>query len=177
MELSTRLKSAPQEVLESVERDLKGLHSPERWAELDEQFASDAPLDWDEVRILSESGASIGSHGRSHCILHDQQDERRIQLEIHASREDLKSRLGSCDYFAYPNGRARDISARAVAETEAAGYRLAFSSIFGGIRGDSPRTLLPRIDADEDVETLKFYLNTAYSPHSTDDGQDRAALS
>jgi len=174
MELSGRLKSAPQDVLESAERDLMGLHSPERWAELDEQFASDAPLNWDEIRSLSENGAKIGSHGRSHCILHDQQDEQRIRLEIHASRKDLISRVGACDYFSYPNGRAQDISARAVAETEAAGYRLGFSSIFGEICSNSPRTLLPRIDADEDLDTLKFYLHTAYTPRHSNDGQDRA---
>lgn len=165
-ELSAVLKAAPQSTVDQVESELYALHSPQRWAELDEQFISDAPLNWEEVKVLDEHGVCIGSHGRTHSILHDKQDSEHIRREIRGSREKIIQHLGRCDFFAYPNGRVQDVSGRAVAEVDAAGYRLGFSSIFREIRQDSPRTLLPRIDADEDLDTLKFYLHSAYHPRS-----------
>ena len=174
VELSSFLKSSRQETVEAVEADLLELHSPERWAEINDRFRSDALMSWEELKSLQEQGVIVGSHGCDHCILHDRQDASRIQGEIRRSREDLIQRLGRCDYFAYPNGRAQDISARAVAQVDAAGYRLGFSLIFGEIRSDSPRNLLPRVDADEDLDTLKFYLHAAYSPRTAEEGLDRA---
>jgi peptidoglycan/xylan/chitin deacetylase (PgdA/CDA1 family) len=163
-ELVGILKSSPKPLVERIEEEIRGLHSPRRWKELDEQFISDAPLNWEDVKLLHEYGVCIGSHGLSHTVLHDRQETALIRKEMRESRREIMRRIGTCDFFAYPNGLAADISARAVAELDSAGYRLGFGCIFGEIRPDSPRTLLPRIDADENLETLKFYLQSAYHP-------------
>lgn len=173
-ELSRRLKAAPQAEVDRIEEQLLGLHSPQRWEEIDERFSSDALMDWSQLHALRDQGVELGSHSSTHCILHEAQDPRRVHAEVHQSRERLIREFGECDYFAYPNGRCEDIGARAVAEVDAASYRLGFTLEFGETRYDSPRTLLPRIDGGADIDILKLFLHTLYSPRAAAGGYEQA---
>ncbi|HKI84508.1 MAG TPA: polysaccharide deacetylase family protein [Candidatus Krumholzibacteria bacterium] len=162
--LVATLKSSAQPVVESMLSDLETLLPPERREEIDERFASDALMNWDEVRTLHQNGVIIASHGKQHCILHDEQELDLVKTEVRESKETLERELGSCKYFAYPNGGPADISKASVLEVERAGYAMGFTCIFGETRLDSPRPFLPRMDADVGFDTFKFFLNSAYRP-------------
>lgn len=162
--LVATLKSSPQPVVESILSDMETLLTPERREEIDERFASDAVMNWDEVRTLRDNGVIIASHGKQHCIMHEKQDLDLVRSEVQESRATLERELGSCKYFAYPNGGPADISQASILEVEKAGYALGFTCIFGETRQESPRAYLPRMDADLGFDTFKFFLNSAYRP-------------
>ncbi len=162
--IATRYKTAPQEEADAILEDVVSLVSEERWTEIDGRFTSDAPMSWDEVQTLHQGGVLIGSHARGHVILHPGQDAERIHQEVVQSRRDVEEHLGSCRYFAYPNGTSQDIAMAAVEAVGSSGFELAFTAEFGEIRRETDRRLLPRIDGDDGFEYLKFYLNTAYRP-------------
>ena len=162
--IAARYKTAPQPEADAILEDVESLIPEERWSEIDARFASDTPMNWEEVEILHRRGVTIGSHGRRHVILHTGQDEAWIRDEVRLSREEVERRLGSCRYFAYPNGTSQDIAPVAADEVVRSGYELAFTAEFGEIRQDTDRRLLPRVDGDDGFEYLQFYLNTAYRP-------------
>ena len=159
-----RYKSSPETLAQLMVEDVAELIPEGRWREIDDRFSSDAPMNWEEVEILQGMGATIGSHARSHFILHPGQEVSRIREEIQLSKSEVEKRLGSCRHFAYPNGTSQDISPDAVKEVGNSRYELAFTAEFGEVRTGSDRRLLPRVDADDGFEYLKFYLNTAYRP-------------
>lgn len=162
--LVAALKTSPQAVVESMLSDMEALLTPERRKEIDERFASDALMGWDEVRSLHENGVIIASHGRGHCILHDKQKLDTVRAEVVESKAAIERELGSCKYFAYPNGGPADISRASIREVEGAGYTFGFTCIFGEARQESPAACLPRMDADVGFDTFKFFLNSAYRP-------------
>jgi peptidoglycan/xylan/chitin deacetylase (PgdA/CDA1 family) len=164
LRVSQGLKSSPQTLVERTLEELRGLLPPDRWAELDSRFASDAILSWEELARMQAQGVAIGSHGRSHVILHARQELDVVHDQIGGSRRLLGERLGSCRFFAYPNGNPGDVGRPALEAVRAAGYELGFTGAFGEIRAGIDPHLLPRVDGDEDLDTLKFFLHTAFHP-------------
>lgn len=158
--IETLLKSVDLAAVGSILEDLGTLLTVDQAAEIDERFASDAPLTWDEVLKLRELGATIGSHGHDHAILHSKQSYEDITRQIVNSKQMLENKIGPCHYFAYPNGRLQDISTQAAYEVRNADYRLGFTTVPGEIRFDFNRFLLPRISGAGGVERMKFVLNT-----------------
>lgn len=105
-------------------------------------------LNWDQVRLLRDSGMTIGSHTARHdrlSLLHD--DEARAALM--ESFETLMNELGGSPRFlAYPYGREGDYGQREIEMLREAGIEFAFGAHYGGVRAGADSFRLPRIDID-----------------------------
>jgi peptidoglycan/xylan/chitin deacetylase (PgdA/CDA1 family) len=105
------------------------------------------PMNWDEVRSLSNQGFEIGSHTVDHPIL-SRLDPAALRRELRDSKSRIEEITGKpCFAIAYPNGKPGDISPAVVAETEAAGYELGFIVDERLHRPGGNRFLISRISA------------------------------
>ena len=145
--ISERMKATNQDSVLRIVADLVGLLSRDRWIEIDERFSSDQPMNWVEVRELSNLGATIGSHCHDHMLLHKKQDMKCISFQLQTSKELVEKHIGACKYIAYPNGSGNDISPDAVEQVKKCGYRAGFMTVPGEIRPHANRYVLPRIAA------------------------------
>lgn len=125
------------------------------WPEVRE-YAEDFPdvmrsLSWEMVEEMAEAGMVIGSHGLSHSHLPQLGDEELTE-ELWQSRAQIKSRLGSCDSFAYPFG---EWDPRVEAAAARAGYSFAFTSPWGRQRKFGSLTI-PRLPIDARDRSWRF---------------------
>jgi peptidoglycan/xylan/chitin deacetylase (PgdA/CDA1 family) len=82
-------------------------------------------LTWDMVSEMHRAGMTIGSHTRTHALLHNESWERVLYETAH-SRQALERRLGQgIQHFAYPDGRFDTGVVSSVAD---AGYRFAYTT-------------------------------------------------
>jgi peptidoglycan/xylan/chitin deacetylase (PgdA/CDA1 family) len=96
----------------------------------------DKYLTWDDVKELSRSGMTIGSHSRSHPFLQKITDEEKLDYEIVESKSIIEKKIGKrVDLFAYPFGGYTDKLANKI---KSAGYKAA-RRFSGGVyvSGDS----------------------------------------
>lgn len=107
------------------------------------KFPSLQMLSWQEVCQLRSAEVGIGSHGVSHEIHHDTQQEAVRLFELRESKAELEKHLGhSCDAFAFPNGNFSSASAN---EVLAAGYKLALTTQRGTLKSGANHHLIPRL--------------------------------
>ncbi len=66
-----------------------------------------APLSWEEIKEMSQNGITIGAHTEHHPIL-SRLSETEQREEIALSVDKIRSTIGHCDHFAYPNGQRGD---------------------------------------------------------------------
>lgn len=89
-------------------------------------------MTWDEVRELRASGFEIGAHTRTHADL-GAVSGSRAEWEIAGARRELETRLGAeADLFAYPYGRAENMTEANRELVRQAGFRCC-ASCHGGI--------------------------------------------
>jgi peptidoglycan/xylan/chitin deacetylase (PgdA/CDA1 family) len=88
------------------------------------------PLGWDGAERLLERGHEIGSHTRSHPDL-TEVDERELEEELVASREELGRRLGGVRHFSVPYGDRLRFSERIAEAARTAGYDSCATAIRG----------------------------------------------
>jgi peptidoglycan/xylan/chitin deacetylase (PgdA/CDA1 family) len=96
-------------------------------------------MTWGQVRELHRRGFDVGPHTRTHADL-GTISGAQARDEILGARRDLESQLGArADLFAYPYGRADQISEANRDLVKAAGFRCCCSSV-GGVNstGRSP---------------------------------------
>jgi peptidoglycan/xylan/chitin deacetylase (PgdA/CDA1 family) len=123
------------------------------------RFPSFEMLTWDHLRSFNGSRVLVGSHGVTHEIHHENQDQDVRKHELEQSKLELERQLGRpCNYFAYPNGDFHDLSP---SEAQAAGYELAFTMNAGTIQGDTNPFLLPRITPPSSMDSLKRLVSAA----------------
>jgi len=68
------------------------------------------PMDWEQIRALSDEGHIIGAHTMDHLRL-DISARDKLIYQIGQSRVEIEKVLGqSCKYFAFPFGRLEQIS-------------------------------------------------------------------
>ena len=80
-------------------------------------------MTWKHVRLLNERGFDIGAHTRTHADL-GRIDGLEAQEEIVGARREIERQIGRrVDLFAYPYGRAANISESNRALVRAAGFR------------------------------------------------------
>jgi peptidoglycan/xylan/chitin deacetylase (PgdA/CDA1 family) len=102
-------------------------------------------LTWEEVNALGAGGLiDFGAHTSNHRILSLLSPEEQ-EKEIRASREEIARRVGSCDLFAYPNGRRGDFSDATVEIVRGSGFAGAVTAIPRLVRPGADRFRLPRI--------------------------------
>ncbi|WP_435010367.1 polysaccharide deacetylase family protein [Tundrisphaera lichenicola] len=88
-------------------------------------------MSWDQARILSRSGMSIGSHTVTHRELGALSEEVQ-RVELAESRRILESRLdGEVRALAYPYGWPGSLDDRTPSLARESGYRLAFNTLVG----------------------------------------------
>lgn len=89
----------------------------ESW--LDTQHRDElVPMSWEELAALREHGWEVGSHTCTHPRLSQAEDDA-LERELHDSRREIESRLGTCTSLAYPYGDHDD---RVVEAAGRAGY-------------------------------------------------------
>lgn len=104
-------------------------------------------LDRDELRAVSSSGIEIGGHTMSHPILrHEDVDTRR--RAIASNFEAIKEITGKAPVtFAYPDGRAEDVTPETVGILRESGFRAAVTAESGIVRRSGNPFALPRFSA------------------------------
>jgi peptidoglycan/xylan/chitin deacetylase (PgdA/CDA1 family) len=103
------------------------------------------PMNWDEVKALSDAGIEIGSHTVSHPVLPRVTDPAQLESEMVDSKAELEARLGKPVLsFAYPTGGPGAYSKPVIECAERAGYRLAFTYRGGLNQRDSWHAYLVR---------------------------------
>lgn len=86
------------------------------------------PSGWSALGDFVNSGGIVGSHTNNHYRL-SELDESNARTEIVKSKQIIEEKLNvSCNYFAWPYGTARDITAKQLEVVEQH-YRLSFSAI------------------------------------------------
>lgn len=108
-------------------------------------------LTWDQVRELDAAGFRAGGHTVTHPILGLTSD-RQLEEEICGCKEELEGQLGHpVDTFAYPNGTPADYDQRAMDAISRAGFRAAYTFVYGAnTRSTDPMQLL-RVSAYGDT--------------------------
>lgn len=106
-------------------------------------------LSWPELAEMSENGIDVGSHGLSHTILTQVQDNGRIAHEIRGSREILEFGLHrKVLLFSYPNGSYNREVAGVVRRS---GYSAAFGTAPGANSCNDDPYAMKRINIHEDM--------------------------
>jgi len=81
-------------------------------------------MSWQAVKEMHAAGITIGSHGRTHAVLPNENAEK-VEQEAVGSREILEKFLGEkIRHFAYPCGQYDAATVKAVAQ---AGYRFGYT--------------------------------------------------
>ncbi|GAB6166795.1 polysaccharide deacetylase family protein [Thermostilla marina] len=114
-----------------------------------------APNTIDEIRAMAASGIEIGSHAWTHADFGHLFDPHRIRHELVDSKRALEDLLGrEVRYFAFPFGCHENLSKRAFALAEEAGYQ-AVCTAYGGynLPGDDPFNI-QRFHGDESLLRL-----------------------
>jgi hypothetical protein len=155
--LTTTAKKAPLRVASRLISECMTLLPADRWSELRARFSSEEPMNWKEVRQLQALGATIGSHCHDHCILHADQLEADVSYQLAESKRLIERHVGECRYFAFPNGRAEDISPFAYETAKI--YRMCFTIIEGEVTPQADTHWMPRVFAQPDYEEFRYELS------------------
>lgn len=128
-------------------------------------YLSDAPelLSDEAVREMSARGIDFGSHGETHRRLALLSEEEALS-EMIKSRKKIESLTGKPPhFFAYPYGRFQDFDSTTEELARRAGYKMAFSAIYGtnGPEGNRYRLKRIGIESADTCFTLKAKLNGA----------------
>jgi peptidoglycan/xylan/chitin deacetylase (PgdA/CDA1 family) len=99
-------------------------------------------MSWPQVEELHSAGFEIGAHTVNHIDL-GEADEELARVELEQSRATLQERLSTdIDLFAFPYGRAHQLSDQNRAVVRDVGFRCALSCHGGRVRpGEDPYTL------------------------------------
>ena len=147
-----------------VDRIIEGLE------ELEQQYSITPPspptlfLSAEEVRTLSSTGVTIGSHTHRHPILSrlSAQDQKREIEKSVGLIENLTGRRPS--EFAYPNGSPLDFNATTIAVLRGSGIQLAVTTIQGYVTSAHNPLALPRMGlSDGDSSLHRMLKNVAPS--------------
>jgi peptidoglycan/xylan/chitin deacetylase (PgdA/CDA1 family) len=95
------------------------------------------PMTWDQIRRSAHNAVTIGPHTVTHPIL-SQVDENRADYEIAESWRAVAAQTeAAVPVFCYPNGTARDFSARDENSVARAGMKAAFSTMDGSLESSA----------------------------------------
>ena len=120
-------------------------------------------LEWEEAREMASGGISFGSHGETHAHLKDL-SLQCFSREITASKKKIESEIGKpAHFFSYPYGTLKDFDQKTEAFVKSAGYKAAFSALFGTNSLKTDRYALRRIgiEASDTLFTFRAKLNGA----------------
>jgi peptidoglycan/xylan/chitin deacetylase (PgdA/CDA1 family) len=146
-ELRKQIRTRPAADVPEI---LKGL-PPSDAADSTAAQESFAMLNWTEVTEMARACAHFGSHTHSHCNMAVEPKESQEE-ELKISHRLIERNLpGQPDLFAYPYGKAAQMSDTARASIVANGYKAAISAEYGVVTSHSDRYALPRLGYDESI--------------------------
>lgn len=154
--ISHLLKTLPVREVKTITNDLIGNVDSSTWEELKNRYKSVRPMTWDEVKKISDTGTTIGSHCMWHICCHEKQDEKELEFQISESKQQLEHHLGKkCNYFAYPNGDYTDFSNTCVLSN----YKLGFSTKGSVFITNDNHAIVPRIGVPGNMDTFRIITN------------------
>lgn len=130
---------------------LDKLHAP------DSSERRDAMLTWDQVRQMKSRGIDFGGHTVTHPFVSKLSPESLFQEVADCKRRIEEELQSPSDFFAYPNGREADFNPASKEAIRSAGYRAAFSTIWGMNYRSTDRLELRRGTPWETRSTLFAY--------------------
>ena len=123
------------------------------------QTASNIYLQKSELKELSNlKNVTIGSHGKSHLKL-TSLSTNNLRNELEYSKNFLEDLTGtSINSISYPHG---DYNHNVIKEVKLCRYEKGASSIFGSIKSDTNKFLIPRIDiwSNDTIKTVQQKIN------------------
>jgi peptidoglycan/xylan/chitin deacetylase (PgdA/CDA1 family) len=155
--ISASLKTLPNDARERVIDRLRAEAGAAERGESDD----DRLLTWEEIGSLG--GGSLidfGAHTMSHRILSHLPPEEQRE-EIGASRVEIVRRAGSCELFAYPNGRSGDFTEETVDIVREEGFAGAVTALPGLVRQGVDRFRIPRIAVGPKAGRAHFALRAS----------------
>jgi len=88
-------------------------------------------INWEQAGELVDAGMTVGAHTASH-VRPNAVPLEVFRSEAERSKKTIEDKLGrSCEFFAYPWGRARDFDRRHVDVIQQLGFRAALATING----------------------------------------------
>lgn len=116
-----------------------------------------APLSWDEVRLMAQSGIEFGGHTVTHPILETLATAEELAYEVAHCKLRIEQELQApATHFAYPSGRANEISATAREAVRQAGFATAVTTLSGQVGPGDDLLWLQRVGAGAEVDPLWF---------------------
>lgn len=156
-QLTRILKGSAQETVDEIVEEIVSSFSPDDLKHLNERYSSERLLNWEQMRLLKDLGATIGSHCHRHTILNDVQKDSTVVKELCKSKELIEKNVDKCKFFAYPNGSQACISSFAYKKV-AEQYSLGFTTEAGEINRKSDLAIMPRIWAGPTKSQTAFSL-------------------
>jgi peptidoglycan/xylan/chitin deacetylase (PgdA/CDA1 family) len=127
----------------------------------------------DQLRLLNQSGMTIGAHSKTHPNLATLSPERLLE-EIHGCKSELEHACSSTvKFFAYPGGRFSPLVVEACRD---AGFQAACSVISWGFNNEQSRYWLYRDVLSSQCNALTDRLRTYYVFRSMFGWRARQAL-
>lgn len=124
-----------------------------------------SPLSWQEILEMESSGISFGAHTENHPILSKEPASKQRE-EIVLSLDKLKSKIGNCKYFAYPNGQKGDWDEETKKILKELGFKHSWTTlrkrvdVFNGDLLEMPRVSL---DNTSNFNRFKVLVNNSIS--------------
>jgi len=116
-------------------------------------YPNEVFMSWEDMRVLSEAGWSIGSHGVRHIDLTLASEEIARQ-ELATSKSMIENSISiPCTAFAYTWGKHTPELRRLVAET---GYRYGFAGRHGALQAGGDPLAIPRINVSSEYTMSDF---------------------
>ena len=159
--LSHIIKTSSIVVVKKVINDIINSMNPIKWIELNNKYSSDEPMNWDDIKTLTDKGVIIGSHCDDHFLLHNNQTDENISKQLIQSKKLIKNKIGKCNYFCYPNGGFEDVSNYAYNFVKKI-YNIGLTTEYGEVTGQSSIYLLPRIVVAFNIKQFQFGINTSF---------------
>jgi peptidoglycan/xylan/chitin deacetylase (PgdA/CDA1 family) len=117
-------------------------------------------MTWEQIKILSKEGVTIGNHSASHPYL-ERLKTLAAKVDIARAQQRLTDELGVApQLFAYPYGEYNESVFQII---KAAGFKAAFLQISGAVGEQSSMLLLPRFPLNEhygEMSRFKSLLDT-----------------
>lgn len=120
-------------------------------------------MDWSDLEELKNRGHEIGNHTLTHRTLSGLSHAEAAD-EISQAAEVMRSRLGSCDHFAWPNGRFHHFKKDLIQTVYASGHVSCASAERGAhsvVHSGSPESLCIRRDhvmSSWPLDTNRYFL-------------------
>lgn len=122
---------------------------------------SPAPLTWDQIKEINNSGVELGCHSLTHKNMADL-DEETAYLESFVSKKRIMDMAGySVNSFAYPFGNAGSFNEITKKILSSIGYKKAYTNIMGMDNSQSEPFMIKRIRIYSTDNMFRFEMKVA----------------